>query len=327
MAFNANDELIYLFTGSSEVFIKNRMNRIIQSYNPEETSVIRYDMESTPISVVLNDALTIPFLEKQKIIILRRPKFLKNTKDEEKQSIKDFIKYLKAPIDTTILMIDATNVNISNTNEIYKVLKNVAFIVNYDNSEEIEIKGWVIRTLAINNIEIKEDAINLFLEYLNNDQIRMEQEIDKLISYAGKGGVITTTDIKALINQNIDKEIYALIKAVINHDIAQTTALYESIITNTKDVMNIFSLLCATFRDLLTTSKLLKRGYSQNDIAKAYGVSTGRAYYMLKEAKAFKIEDLENSVKNLATLDYLIKSGQIDKNVGLELFLLKQNIK
>ena len=70
MAFNANDELIYLFTGSSEVFIKNRMNRIIQSYNPEETSVIRYDMESTPISVVLNDALTIPFLEKQKIIIL-----------------------------------------------------------------------------------------------------------------------------------------------------------------------------------------------------------------------------------------------------------------
>ena len=29
-------------------------------------------------------------------------------------------------------------------------------------------KGWVIRSFAAWNIEIKEEAINLFMEYLNN---------------------------------------------------------------------------------------------------------------------------------------------------------------
>ncbi len=323
MAINPNDEQVYLFTGTSEIFIKNRMNRIIQGYDPKETSVIRYDMESTPLSHVLNDILTIPFLEKQKIIILRRPRFLKNIHQDEKNSVKEFIKYLKNPLDTTILLIDATNMNISNTNEVYKVLKNTAFIVNYDNSEEIEIKGWIIRTLALNNVEIKDDALTLFLEYLNNDQSRMEHEIDKLIAYGASEGVITTSDIKTLISQDINKEVYNLIKEIIKRDSVKVNEIYNKLASNTKDVMGIISLISSTFKDLLTTSRLLKKGYSQNDIAKFYGISSGRAYYVVKDAKSFKMEDLEENVNKLAELDFKIKSGQIDKNTGIELFLLE----
>lgn len=323
MTINQNDELVYLFTGTSEIFIKNRINRIIQSYNPKETSVIRYDMESTPITTILTDALTIPFLEKQKIIILRRPRFLKTIHDDEKNSVKELIKYLKNPVDTTILLIDATNMNLSNNNEIYKVLKNTAFIVNYDNSEEIEIKGWIIRTLALNNIEIKDDALNLFLEYVNNDQIRMETEIDKLIAYGISDGTITVQDIKTLVSQDINKEVYSLIKAIIKKDSVKVNTIYNKLANNTKDIMGVISLISSTFRDLLTTSKLLKKGYSQNDIAKFYGISSGRAYYIVQDAKSFKLEDLESNVNKLAELDFKIKSGQIDKNIGIELFLLQ----
>lgn len=323
MAINVNDEQVYLFTGTSEIFIKNRMNRIIQGYNPKETSVIKYDMENTSLSTVLTDILTIPFLEKQKIIVLKRPRFLKTIHQDEKNSVKEFIKYLKNPIETTILLIDATKMNISNSNEIYKILKNTAFIVNYDNSEEIEIKGWIIRTLALNNVEIKDDALTLFLEYLNGDQTRMEHEIDKLISYGANEGLITKEDIKILISQDINNEVYDLINQIIKKDTIKVNNIYNKLASNTKDVMSIISLISSTFRELLTTARLLKRGYSQNDIAKFYGTSSGRAYYIVKNAKSFKIEDLESNVEKLADLDFKIKSGQIDKNTGIELFLLQ----
>lgn len=323
MAINQNDELVYLFTGTSEIFIKNRINRIIQGYDSKETSVIRYDMEVTPLTTVLTDALTIPFLEKQKIIILKRPRFLKSIHDDEKNSIKEFIKYLKNPVETTILLIDATNMNLSNNNEVYKVLKNTAFIVNYDNSEEIEIKGWIIRTLALNNIEIKDDALSLFLEYLDNDQVRMEHEIDKLIAYGMTDKIITKEDIKILVSQSVNKEIYSLIKAIVKKDFVKVNMLYEKIANRTKDVMGVIALISSTFKDLLTTSKLLKKGYSQNDIAKFYGISSGRAYYIVQDAKSFKLEDLESNVNKLAELDFKIKSGQIDRNTGIEVFLLQ----
>ena len=66
------DENLYLFTGTAEIFIQNRISRIISSYDKQQVSIIKYDMEQTSFSRVLEDACTLPFLEDLKIIILRK---------------------------------------------------------------------------------------------------------------------------------------------------------------------------------------------------------------------------------------------------------------
>lgn len=318
-----DDDLIYLFTGTSEIFIKNRMNRIIQSYTKLEKAIIKYDMETTSLSTVLEDAITIPLLEDIKIIILKNPIFLTKATEASKNDVKAFIKYLKNPNDTTILMIDATNLVIHQANEIYKMLKNVARIIDYPDPEEIEIKGWIVRSFDASGIDIKDEALNLLLEYIGDDQPRLAGEIEKLTSYVGKNGTIRPSDIRLLVPKNVNNEIYQLIKAIIGQDLNQIHSIYDNLITHTKDSMTIISLISNKFKELLSTYRLLKFGYSQSDIAKFYNVSTGKAYYIVQEAKAFKISDLEYYVDKLAELDFQIKSGKIDKTVGLELFLLK----
>lgn len=318
-----DEDLIYLFTGTSEIFIKNRMNRIIQSFNKYEYTIIKYDMETTSLSTVLSDAITVPFLEELKIIILKNPKFLTKSATSTKDEIKAMLKYLKNPCDSTLLIIDATNTVINQSNEIYKMLKNVARIVDYPDPEEIELKGWIVRSFDANGIDIKDDALTLLLEYIGDDQARLSQEIDKLSSYVGKGGTIRKEDIKLLVPKNINNEIYLLIKAIINHDLALTNQIYDNLITHTKDSLTIFSLISNKFKELLSTYRLLKYGYSQSDIAKFYNVSTGKAYYIVQEARAFKLSDLEFYIDKLAELDYQIKSGKLDKTIGLELLLLK----
>ena len=318
-----DEDLIYLFTGTSEIFIKNRMNRIIQSFNKYEYTIIKYDMETTSLSTVLSDAITVPFLEELKIIILKNPKFLTKSATSTKDEIKAMLKYLKSPCDSTLLIIDATNTVINQSNEIYKMLKNVARIIDYPDPEEIELKGWIVRSFDANGIDIKDDALTLLLEYIGDDQARLSQEIDKLSSYVGKGGPIRKEDIKLLVPKNINNEIYLLIKAIINHDLALTNQIYDNLITHTKDSLTIFSLISNKFKELLSTYRLLKYGYSQSDIAKFYNVSTGKAYYIVQEARAFKLSDLEFYIDKLAELDYQIKSGKLDKTIGLELLLLK----
>ena len=318
-----DEDLIYLFTGTSEIFIKNRMNRIIQSFNKYEYTIIKYDMETTSLSTMLSDAITVPFLEELKIIILKNPKFLTKSATSTKDEIKAMLKYLKNPCDSTLLIIDATNTVINQSNEIYKMLKNVARIIDYPDPEEIELKGWIVRSFDANGIDIKDDALTLLLEYIGDDQARLSQEIDKLSSYVGKGGTIRKEDIKLLVPKNINNEIYLLIKAIINHDLALTNQIYDNLITHTKDSLTIFSLISNKFKELLSTYRLLKYGYSQSDIAKFYNVSTGKAYYIVQEARAFKLSDLEFYIDKLAELDYQIKSGKLDKTIGLELLLLK----
>ena len=299
------------------------MNRIIQSFSKYEYTIIKYDMETTSLSTVLSDAITVPFLEELKIIILKNPKFLTKSATSTKDEIKAMLKYLKNPCDSTLLIIDATNTVINQSNEIYKMLKNVARIIDYPDPEEIELKGWIVRSFDANGIDIKDDALTLLLEYIGDDQARLSQEIDKLSSYVGKGGTIRKEDIKLLVPKNINNEIYLLIKAIINHDLALTNQIYDNLITHTKDSLTIFSLISNKFKELLSTYRLLKYGYSQSDIAKFYNVSTGKAYYIVQEARAFKLSDLEFYIDKLAELDYQIKSGKLDKTIGLELLLLK----
>lgn len=315
-----NDELLYLFTGSAEIFIKNRMNRIIQSYQKQKVTIIKYDMETTSLGKVLIDAITVPLLEDVKIIIMKRPRFLAS-KESLTNEMKEFIKYLKKPSETTVLMIDATGMNIPTTNEIYKALKNYAMIVNYSESEEIEVKGWIVRTLSLNNIEIKDDALNLFLEYLNNDQIRMEQELDKISLYLGPYQVVTTDIIKQLVPRDVTKQLYLLVKAIVSQNTSDINNLYQDLVNNTKDTTMIVNAIINVFKELLTTSKLLLAGYSQSDIAKFYGITPGFAYYKVKDAKTFDINDLACYLVRFAKIDYQIKSGQIDKNIGIELLI------
>lgn len=318
------EENLYLFTGTQEIFIKNRISRIISSFDKMQIAIIKYDMEQTTLQTVIEDACTFPFLEDLKIIILKKPVFLEN-KIEVTKDVKLFNKYLKSPSDTTILIIDATNININPQNEIYKSLKNYAMIIDYSDSEEIEIKGWITRTVSTKNIEIKDSAINLFLEYINQDQTRMVNELEKMIDYVGDNGVINEDIVRLLVTRDLSKEVFNLIKAIIAKDMLKITHIYQSLKNQTKDITGIISMISNSFKDLLTTQKLLKSGYSQADIAKLYNVSNSRAYYIVKDAKNFRMEDLENYVVKMADLDYKIKSGKIDKSIGLELILLQLN--
>ena len=57
-------------------------------------------------------------------------------------------------------------------------------------------------------------------------------------------------------------------------------------------------------------------------IAKLFGFSSGRAYYLVRDAKSIELSKLERYLEQLADLDYDSKSGKIDPRLGFELFIL-----
>ena len=85
----------------------------------------------------------------------------------------------------------------------------------------------------------------------------------------------------------------------------------------------IVSLLINKFQELYNTYILSKANMSQADIANVFHVSSGRAYYMLKNVKKLSLDKIKQNLELLNDLDYNIKSGKLDQNIGLELYLLK----
>ena len=314
-------EEVYLFTGNEQVIKKNKIDRILENVDPKETDIIKYDLETISIQEVVTDCMTIPFLKQSKVVIVKNPHFLSSVKTSIKHDVKILIKYLKNPSATTILMIDAVGINIDKNSELFKTLQKCAYIIDVKELDIIECKAWVKRSFAVNGTSIGDEALNLLIEYLNGDLVRMEQEIKKL-SALRYNDRVTEQDIKNLVSKSYEDDIYALIKAVTQKDRVSIAEIYKRISESVTDVMSIMGLISKSFTDLYTTLKLLQAGYSQNDIANIFGIKPGRAYYLMKDAKQFKLETLESYVTEICELDYKIKNGLIDKNLGLEMFLL-----
>lgn len=312
---------LYLFTGSEEPVIKTKINRLVDELKKTSSEVIKYDLEIINLRKVISDAITIPFLTEQKILILRNPKMLAST--VLSPDVKEFISYLKKSNPTTIIIIDATGIDIKNDNPLYQVLMKQAVINDVKKLEDIELGGIIIRKLSINGVSIKDDALRLLLTYLNHNLVRTEQEIDKLSSYAGNGGTITIDDIKLLINKDLDDDIFSLARAVMTKNRQKVLEIYHELSLQTNDTLGLLGMLSKTFTELLIASKLLLCGYSNQDIATICNINKGRAYYLVQDAKNFNDTELSTYIKALADLDYKIKTGIINKYVGLELLLLK----
>ena len=314
-------DTLYLFTGSEEPVIRTRINRLIDELSKTPSDVIKYDMDLTSFKKVISEAVTIPFLQEQKILILRNPKFLQTTNITN--DLKEFNNYLQKPNPTSIIIIDATNININPESLIYKTLIKKASIIDIKRLEDIEFGGMIVRKLSLNGVTIRDDALKLLLNYLNHDLIRADNEIEKLSLYAGAGGVITSIDVELLVNKDLEDDIFNLAKAIVTKNRTTILKIYNELALNTNDTLGLLGMISKAFIELLITSKLLLAGFNNQDIATICNISKGRAYYLVKDAKAFKIEELNRYIENLADLDYKIKTGQISKNIGLELLLLK----
>jgi DNA polymerase-3 subunit delta len=76
------------------------------------------------------------------------------------------------------------------------------------------------------------------------------------------------------------------------------------------------------YREILHTKLLMQEGKSKADIADYFRASSGRAYYIMKNAQAVRRDVVEDQLAKLEELDFQIKSGRIEKRIGLELFIL-----
>ena len=315
-------EEIYLFTGTEEVRNRTKIDRVLQQIDQSKTSITRYDADFISIQDIVEDAITVPFLSDGKVIIIKNPRFLTKESSPIKHDPTTFIKYLKNPVETTILIIDAVGHVLDNSLEVVSACKKYAYIVDTKELEPVEYLAWVKRSFVLNNVEINDDAVEKLVSYVGSDSLRMEQEVNKLVSFVGPKGIVTVEDIEKLVIPELNDEVMGLINAIIGKDKKVALKLYETLSNNTQDIMGILSLLSSTFVDLLKVSSLLKEGYKQGEIASILGISNGRAYYLVNDAKKYKFEIIEENVLKLSNLDYQIKTGQIDKNLGFEFLLL-----
>lgn len=82
-------------------------------------------------------------------------------------------------------------------------------------------------------------------------------------------------------------------------------------------------LLAAQFRIMYQTKELLKKGLTKKDIVSILKIHPYRVDIAIKNGRNYESKTLLKHLEQLADIDINVKTGKINKNVALEMFILK----
>jgi len=314
---------VYVLTGDNHYKIKEKTDQIMLENQVQHDAVEVYDYEENGLHIALSNALTLPFLVEKKGVVIRNASFLMRKQKATPEEENDLIRFCDMLVDETILVIQAPFDQVDGQKKLVKYLKKQTHYISLKQDPKLNVFDYVKERLKANDIHIDAYALTTFVNRIQHDYDSIHNELEKLIVYAKDKPSINADMVNQITSKDIDDNIFHLVNALLDGNKPKMMDIFNDLLSIKVSEIQIVSILGSKYLELLHTKALLDLGYRQKEIMSYFNVSSGRAYYMVRNAQVIDKSKLIEHIGLLTDLDYKIKSGQIDKKLGLELFLLK----
>lgn len=305
----------YLLIGTSYDPLILRAQNIVNDLCDEE-DVVTYDLAEHNFSSVYEDIITPPLFSDKKVVVIKNFDLLLQ---EEAFESKMRAYFKKPNEDVYIVCLSAHKKGLKSWEKLIDLYMEIIEVEAYN---DIEVQKLIKELMASHEVTIDKDALNVLIQRLMLQKDTLHVQLQKLLTYKLDTKHISVTDVLEMIDLPLEDNVFEMIQSFINKDIRSSLKIYYDLVFINEDPVRILSLIGRKLGQLEDTRALIQSGHDQRQVATALHMSHGQAYYMVKEAKSISSVDLEMWIDQVSNVDFKIKSGQIDKKIGVELFLI-----
>ncbi|WP_209122974.1 DNA polymerase III subunit delta [Alkalihalobacillus sp. BA299] len=319
---------LYLFIGEERFLVEDLIQSIMaQTLTDEELdfNLSTYELRETPIDVAIEDADTLPFLGSKRVVIAKDAYFLTAQKDENKidHNLKLLETYIQNPVQATVFIVTAPFEKLDERKKIVKSLRKQAEVVDTKDFDEKMQNEWLKEQAESHSIELTKAAKEKLVQLLGGNLLMLVNEIEKLSLYVGEHGTVDETIVDQLVAKTVEQDVFMLIDHIIHKRIEKALEIYFDLMRQKEDPIKLVALLARQVRIIYQVKELMKRGYSQQQIAGQIKIHPYVAKLAGQQGKAFQEATLFRLLERLAETDFKIKSGQVDKHLAIELLLME----
>ena len=302
------------------------IDKIIHELTPLRTLYKEIDIITNDLLIgnldtlenIIDDAQTISLFNDKKVIIINNSNIFTAKKNNIEQNTQVFEQYLENINPDTILIFVLYEEKLDERKKIVKVFKQKGQVKLFSNNTNIHN---LVKEM-FSGYQINFNTINLLIDRVGKNLAILEQEANKIITYKGDDINITDEDVVSLTHKSFDIDIFALIDAIIKKDKLQALNIYHEMLKLNEEPIKIIVMLSNQFRIIYQTKEMYKKGYTENDIASTLAIHPYRIKLALNSSRNYSNQNLLEYIKKLADLDIGIKTGNINKEIGLELFII-----
>ena len=306
----------YLLYGTERFLIDKEIKNIINKNSIEDINVSKYDLEINTLNEILEDANTISLFSNNKLIIVDNA-FIFSRVQKKIGNIDLLEDYLKNKNDTIIVFIN-NNEKLDSVKKIVKLVKDNGIIKEFNPLKDIHS---TVKSM-FDDYQINNDAINLLIDKVGNNLEIIYQEVEKLKIYKIEDKIITLEDIEDVCVENINIDIFKFVDDIINKNKKSAIKTYKELLKLNEEPIKIVALLSSKFRLMYQASTLAKKGYTEDNISEILKIHKYPVHLAILSGYKYNPKILLKYLNELADLDIGMKTGEKDKELALELFIL-----
>lgn len=289
--------------------------------NEEMMNFSSYDLHKDSMETVMEDIMMPPFLSDHKMVVITNADFLTTKKikkdNQDAQLLSGCLDYLD---DQIHLVIFNDQKNFDERKKIVKTLREKAKFFEIDALSYYKVSDTTRKAIKKRDCTIDDDALELLLSRKGQNLIDIVNEVEKLCLYTKH---IDRQSVEKLVAQPLDENVFHLSTAILNKERQKMFAIYHDLMVLNEEPVRLVAMIASSMRLLYQVKLLDRKGYNDQEISKMLNLKPFRLKYIRKEGQDFALDDLLQCLNQLSLLDVGIKTGKIDKKLGLELFMLK----
>lgn len=308
-------ENFYVLYGLNKGLIKTELEKLLKKF--KNCDLIKYDMSTTEIENIIEDARTVSLFGQKKVIILEDSFFLGTNKNiDNLKLLEDYIEHYNP--DSYLIFI--CNLEKIDTRKKINKLLSKHKVMELNTLNETDLSHFVQEYLKKDGYKIED--IPFFLKRAGTNLSNIQNELDKLEMLTIEKKVITNDDVNKVTTKVVEEEIFTLTDAIILKDTKKALHLLDEFLNLNYDEIQIIMLLFSQFHFLFQVKRLLNKNKTAEEIAKILEVNPYRVKYTIKKLYTYTEDEILGYIKRLAKMDHDIKLGLIQKNLALRLFIL-----
>jgi DNA polymerase-3 subunit delta len=312
--------MYYILHGENDLQIQETLNEVIEKTGiaPDFRDLNTEVLEGQVAFGDLRRACsTMPFLGEGRIVIAYD--LLSKVKGAAAREIADYLPSL--PPTTHLIFVEHKKLS-----KRHLVLKEAgrskAQVVHFDAPDARALPGWISARTQRYGGQIEPRAAALLAQNIGDNLRLLDQEIQKLLLYAGDDRRIALEDVRVMVPYVESADvIFQMVDALGQRDPRQAAAYLHRLLAVGEHPLRIFGMVVRQFRLLMQVRWLMDQHYPQQQIVSRLKLHPFVVRKVHGQAARFTPVQLRDAYRQLKEIDLAIKKGQVPQETALDLLI------
>ncbi len=328
---------VYLFYGEEGYLREQAAGRFIEFCRQDgglDFNIDLIDGDTAGPGDIVASAETLPLLATKRLVIVKNPSFFKGAKRAAREETAEIegkpasrgetvlLKYLKEPLDSTILLFN-TDEPVDKRKRLFKAVQKAGRAVEFTCLKRNDLMRLMAQKAGKAGCRLAGGALDKLLDLAGPSLQKLSVEFDKLLSYAGPGGLISVGDVCRLCPPVLEDNIFAIVDAVGNRRCGEALGGIKDMLAAKEPPLRILAMITRQFRLLVQVHDLTGKGRPPREIAARLKMHPYVAQKLAAQCKNFSGESLIRIFQSLLDIDEAVKTGRQEFYPAVEHFILK----